>query len=267
MRRIQTRDYRPQTIAKYFRVFLVLSIVSCLLSHVCFAESAEGLYTIGNEAYKAKNYQQAIDAYQKLISEGYRNAAVYYNLGNSYYKKDQISLAILNYERALRLSPSDEDIRFNLKLANLKTVDRITPVPQLYLISKWEGFVASQSSGTWAIFSLVSVWLAMIAFAIYLFIGSIRIPGFFSGMTLLLFSLFFFYLSYTQSQTEYGVGQAILTAANTYIKSAPDASGTDLFMIHEGVKLNILDKVGEWSKVRLADGKVGWVQQGTFSVI
>ena len=267
MKRIQASDDRRQTTAKYFRVFLMLSIVSCLLSQVCFAESSAGLYTIGNDAYKAKNYQQAIDAYQKLISEGYRNAAVYYNLGNSYYKTDQISLAILNYERALRLAPSDEDIRFNLKLANLKTVDRITPVPQLYIIAKWEGMVGSQSSGTWAIFSLASLWLAMIAFAVYLFIGSVRRLGFFSGMTLLLFSLFFFYLSYTQSQTEYGASQAILTAANTYIKSAPDASGTDLFMIHEGVKLNILDKVGEWSKVRLADGKVGWVQQGTFSVI
>ena len=267
MKRIETTDMRRQTTWNYLRVFLILSIVSCLSSHVCFAESPDKLYSIATDAYQAKNYQQAIDAYQKLISDGYRNAAVYYNLGNSYYKTDRISLAILNYERALRLAPSDEDIRFNLKLATQKTVDRITPVPQLSIVSKWQSFISSQCSRTWAIYSVVCVWLALIAFAVYLFVGSARRIGFFSGATLLLVSLFFFYISYTQSQAEYGAGQAILTATNTYIKSAPDASGTDLFMIHEGVKLNILDRVGEWSKVRLADGKVGWVEQSAFTVI
>ena len=267
MKRIETIDYKPRITRNYLLVLCLSSIVYCLSSNVCFAESADKLYSIATDAYKAKNYQQAVDGYQKLISDGYRNAAVYYNLGNSYYKTDRISLAILNYERALRLAPSDDDIRFNLKLANQKTVDRITPVPQLSIVSKWQSMVTSQSSRTWAIYSIVCVWLALIAFAVYLFVASVRRIGFFSGSVLLLFSLFFFYISYTQSQAEYGAGQAILTATNTYIKSAPDASGTDLFMIHEGVKLNILDRVGEWSKVRLADGKVGWVEQGTFTVI
>jgi tetratricopeptide (TPR) repeat protein len=252
----------------YGSIWLLLVILYSLFSVTSLhAESPEGLYNIGTDAYKAKNYKQAIDAYQKLISEGYRNAAVYYNLGNAYYKTDQISQSILNYERALKLSPADEDIRFNLKLANLKTADRISPLPQLYIVSKWQNLVSMETSRTWAIFSVVAIWLALIAFAIYLFIGSIRRVGFFSGATLLLLAAFFSYLSYTQNQAEYGAGQAILTATNTYIKSAPDTSGTDLFMIHEGVKLNILDKVGEWSKVRLADGKVGWVEQNTFSVI
>ena len=243
-------------------------MIYCLLSaFYVSAEPASKLFNIATDAYKVKNYPQSIDAYQKLLSDGYRNASVYYNLGNSYYKTDQISLAILNYERALRLAPSDDDIRFNLKLANLKTVDRIIPVPQLYIVSKWRSFAGSQSSRSWAIFSVVCLWLALIAFAIYLFIGSMRKSGFFSGALLILFSLFFFYLSYSQSQAEFGAGQAILTATNTYIKSAPDASGTDLFIIHEGVKLNILDRVGEWSKIRLGDGKVGWVQQNTFTVI
>jgi tetratricopeptide (TPR) repeat protein len=249
------------------------ALVLCIILYSLFsipslhAESPTGLFTIGADAYKAKNYRQAIDAYQKLISEGYRNAEVYYNLGNSYYKTGQISLAILNYERAHRLAPSDEDIHFNLKLANLKTVDRIIPVPQLSIVSKWQNFIGSQCSGTWAIFSVVSAWLALVAFALYLFAGSIRKVGFYSGIALLFFAMFFFYLSYTQDRSEYGDCQAILTTSNAYIKSAPDASGTDLFMVHEGVKLNILDRVGEWSKVRLADGKVGWVEQGTFSVI
>jgi tetratricopeptide (TPR) repeat protein len=258
----------PQRVSKPLRVVALCVIVYSLFSTLSLqAESAGQLYGIGTDAYKAKNYKQAIDAYQKLISEGYRNAAVYYNLGNSYYKTDQVSQAILSYERALRLAPSDEDIRFNLKLANLKTADRIIPVPQLSVITRWETFVGSQSSRTWAIYSIISVWLALIAFAAYLFIGSVRRIGFFSGALLLFSAIFFFYLSYSQSQEEYGAGQAILTTANAYIKSSPDASGTDLFLIHEGVKINILDKVGEWSKIKLADGKIGWISQGTFTVI
>jgi tetratricopeptide (TPR) repeat protein len=250
--------------------YLIMSVFfSCLVFSVdsVYAQASDRLYTIGADAYKAKNYPQAIESYQKLISDGYRSAAVYYNLGNAYYKTDQISLAILSYERALRLAPADEDIRYNLKLANLKTVDRITPIPQLYLVTKYQSFASSRSSRTWAIYSVVAVWLALIAFSLYLFIAGIRRVGFFSGSLLLLFALFFSYLSYAQRQAEFGDGQAILITANTYIKSAPDTSGTDLFMIHEGVKLNILDKVGEWSKVRLADGKVGWVEQRTFTVI
>lgn len=231
------------------------------------AETAPQLYSIAAEAYKAKNYQQAIDAYQKLLTEGYRNADVYYNLGNAYYKSDQISLSILNYERALRLAPADEDIRFNLKLANLKAVDRITPVPQLFLITQWHRLLAAFSSRSWAIIAVISAWLALAAFALYLFVGSARTQGFYAGITLIFFCFFFVYLSYAQHQAESGAGQAILTATNTYMKSAPDTSGTDLFIIHEGAKLNILDRVGTWSKVRLADGKVGWVEQQTYTVI
>ena len=170
-------------------VFIIL--YSLFIIHSVSAQPADKLYTIGTDAYKAKNYQQAIDAYQKLVADGYRSASVYYNLGNAYYKTNQISLAILAYERALRLNPSDEDIRFNLKLANLKTVDRIVPVPQLYIVSKWRSLVSSQSSKTWAVFSVVCVWLALVAFAIYLFIGSIRRAGFWAGTVLVIFFLFF----------------------------------------------------------------------------
>ena len=268
MKRIVTTYYRLVTTGKHIFLWVVFSILYSLFSTISLhAQSPDKLYSIATDAYKAKNYQQAIDAYQKLISDGYRNAAVYYNLGNSYYKTDRTSQAILNYERALRLAPSDEDIRFNLKLANQKTVDHIVPVSQLLIVSKWQSFVTSQCSRTWAIYSIVCIWLALIAFAVYLFVSSARRAGFYAGAGLVIFCLFFFYLSYTQSQAENGASQAILTAPNTYIKSAPDASGTDLFIIHEGVKLNILDRVGDWSKVRLADGKVGWVQQSSYSVI
>ena len=231
------------------------------------AQSPTQLFEVANSSYKNKNYDIAIEAYQKLIDMGYKNAEIYYNLGNSYYKKEQIGQAVLYYEKAHKLAPSDEDIRYNLKLANLKTVDRLNAVPQLSIVEKWNQFITSQSSHSWAIFSIVSIWLALIGFAVYLFISSFRRAGFYTGLLLLFFAAFFAYLSFSQTQSEFGTDQAILTASNAYIKSAPDASGTDLFMVHEGIKMSILDKVGEWTKVRLADGKVGWVQRSTYSVI
>jgi tetratricopeptide (TPR) repeat protein len=245
----------------------LLPLLFLLSSAYMNAQSADKMYSLGNDAYKAKNYPQAIVAYQQLLAEGYHSAAVYYNLGNAYYKADSISQSILAYERALRLSPADEDIRFNLKLANLKTVDRIIPVPQLYVVEKWRGLISAQSSRSWAIWAVVSIWLSLIAFTLYLFISSLRRAGFYAGGVLLFFSLSFFYLSYTQRGIEAGKDQAILTVSNTYIKSAPDDTSTDLFMIHEGTKLHIMDKVGNWSKIRLADGKVGWVEQNAFTLI
>jgi tetratricopeptide (TPR) repeat protein len=243
-------------------------IVLCALSVLqVSAQSPTQLFEAANTAYKNKNYDLSIEAYNKLIEQGYKTSEVYYNLGNAYYKKEQIGLAVLNFEKAHKLAPSDEDIRYNLKLANLKTVDRLSPVPQLSIVEKWDHFISTLSSQGWAIVSIVFVWLALIGFTVYLFVTSWRRTGFYTGLVLLVFAAFFGSLSYTQTHSEYGADQAILTSTNAYIKSAPDASGTDLFMVHEGIKMNILDKVGDWSKVRLADGKVGWVQRTAYAVI
>lgn len=231
------------------------------------AETSTQLFDAANTAYKNKDYDLAIAGYNKLLSQGYKTAEVYYNLGNASYKKGAMGQAILSYERALRLAPGDEDIRYNLKLANQKTVDRLIPVPQLAIVQSWDHFVESRSSRTWGILCGVCVWLALAGFAAYLFVRSIRRLGFYLGAVLLLFAGFFGSLAYSQSRAEHGADQAILTTDSAYIKSAPDASSTDLFMVHEGIKLQLLDHVGEWAKVRLSDGKVGWIQQATYTVI
>ena len=267
MRKPQVHMSKSQVNTSYVFAVIFLSILSCLISHVSLAQSPDQLLSTANSMYKDKKYDIAIEAYQKLISQGYKTPEIYYNLANAYYKTEQISSAILFYERALRLSPSDEDSRFNLKLANQKIIDRLTPVPQFFVISGWQRFVNSCSSKAWAIFSLVFIWLSLVAFAIYLFIGSIRRLGFYSGVFLLLCAIFFLFLSSSANGIEHGHDEAILTATNAYVKSAPDGSSTDLFIIHEGIKLDILDRVGSWSKIRLADGKVGWVDQKSYTVI
>jgi len=152
-------------------------------------------------------------------------------------------------------------------LVNLKAVDRITTVPELAVISWWNNFITARSSYTWAVFSLVAIWVALLFFAIYLFILSFRKIGFFSGVISLFFSLIFLYIAYTKNSLEENTNEGILLNANSYVKSAPDSQSTDLFILHEGIKFKILDQAGEWTKIQLADGKVGWLQRNHFSSI
>ena len=245
--------------------FLALSCALCLVSCV-YSQSANELYNTANSLYKQNQFQQATAAYEKILAQGYRTAEVYYNLGNCYYKQNNNGKAILNFERAKKLSPADEDIAHNLKLAQLKTVDRIVPVPQLALTSAWNNFTTSQSSKGWGIFALVFLWSALIVFAVYSFIAK-------KNFLFVLCSLFFVLsiaslsLAFKQSNAEENSDSAILLVENVNVKSAPDANGTDLFTIHEGVKFQILDAVGSWNKIRLVDGKIGWIEKNLFEKI
>ena len=161
---------------------IIFSILYSLFSILCTAQSSTQLFSTANQIYKDKNYEQAISAYQKLLSQGYQTAEIYYNLGNAYYKTNQIGQAILYYEKAQKIAPDDEDIHYNLKLANLKTADRIASVPQLAIVSGWQHFVQAHSSRVWAWVSVAMVWLSLLCFVVYLFVGSMRRLGFFTGL-------------------------------------------------------------------------------------
>lgn len=242
-------------------------LVFMLVAARSFGQPVEELYKSANAFYKANQFDSAAVAYEKIVHQGYRTPDVYYNLGNCYYKLNEVSKCILNYERAAKLAPQDEDIQHNLKLANTKVVDKIIPVPQLGIILKWDSLVSSKSSKGWGGLALMFVWLALLAFAVYLFIHPVRKIAFAGGIILLLFSATFLSFAYRQNDKEQNPDVAILTSANAFVKSAPDANGNDLFMLHEGIKFTLLDRVGEWNKIRLADGKIGWVEKGTFERI
>jgi len=238
----------------------------CCFSFVVYSQSATELYSQANQSYKAKQFHQAADDYEKLISQGYKIAEVYYNLGNCYYKMDSVGKCILNYERALKLSPNDEDVVHNLKLAKLKAIDNIQPVPQLGIITLWNSFVSFNSSKGWGIFALISIWISILVFAVSFLFGSRRI----FNMLALLFLLVSFSslaLAIYNHRQEGNSDAAIVMASSSYVKSAPDAGASDLFMIHEGTRIQILDQVGEWNKIRLEDGKIGWIVKENFEKI
>lgn len=243
------------------------SVVLMLAGFVSSAQSVGELYKSANQLYKANQFDSAATVYEKIIHQGYKIPEVYYNLGNCYYKSKNVSQCILNYERAAKLAPQDEDIQHNLKLANLMVIDKIIPVPQLGIILTWNSLVSSRSSKGWGTLALIFVWLALLVFTIYIFINSFRTVTGTAGIVLLIISATFLSFAYKQSDKEQNPDTAILTASNAFVKSAPDSNGNDLFMLHEGIKFVMLDRVGEWNKIRLADGKIGWIEKGTFEKI
>ncbi len=213
-------------------------------------------------AYVHENYQQAIKDYEELLHTGV-SSELYYNLGNSYYRTDNITKAVLNYERALLLSPGDPDIRFNLQLARSKTIDKITPESEMFFITWYHSLVNITSVDGWAYVCIVSLVFALVLALLYLFSSKmwIRKTGFFGGMFLLFCFILCNVFAYQQQQQLIHRTGAIITAPSVTVKGTPSNAGTDLFVLHEGTKVIISDgSMKGWKEIRLADGKEGWIQ-------
>ena len=218
--------------------------------------------TEADSSYVNENYQQAISQYEMLLQQG-SSADIYYNLGNAYYRMDNITRAILNYERALLLSPGDDDIRFNLQLARSKTVDKIVPQSEFFLATWYSSLVNTLSVDGWAYVSLLSLSIAIILALIYLFVSPIwlRKIGFFGSVLLLLTFLLANVFAWNQKQMIEQRDGAIITESAVTVKSTPANNGTDLFILHEGTKVNIVDSsMDGWREVRVPDGKQGWLE-------
>lgn len=222
-----------------------------------------------DSAYANGNYQKAIAEYTELLKEG-QSADLYYNLGNAYYRMEETTQAILAYERALLLSPGDADIRFNLQLARTKTVDKMVPQSEFFVVTWYRSLVNQYSVDGWAYASLIMLVLTIILVLIYLFSSPIwlRKVGFFGGLLTLLFFLLANLFAWQQKQTLTHRDGAIIIQSAVPVKSTPAANGTDLFILHEGTKVIVTDDTMEdWREVRMPDGKVGWVETVQIEVI
>ena len=233
------------------------------------ADQVDELFRQANEAFQAKDYPGSILLYDSILSQGYESAQLYYNLGNACYKNNQVAPAILNFERALKLDPGLEDARFNLKMANLRVIDNVEAVPEVFF-SRWgKALVISRSSGAWGGLSILALWLALAGGAAFLFARPIglRRLGFYGGVLALLMGLIFLFLGNAKLAKEHNSQEGIIFSQNAYVKSAPDPNSTDLFILHEGVKVSILENFSEWNRIRLADGKEGWVEASSLEDI
>lgn len=212
--------------------------------------------------YRKGNYQQAIKDYQELLQKGV-SADLYYNLGNAYYRSDNITQAVLAYERAHMLSPGDKDINFNLQFARSKTIDKITPESEMFFVTWYHSLVNFTSVDNWATVAIVSIILVLALLLVYLFVPVMwmKKAGFFGAIVFLVLFLLSNLFAYQQKEELENRKGAIVIAPSVSVKKTPVKSGADQFIIHEGTHVNITDKsIKEWRGIRLDDGREGWIQ-------
>jgi len=242
----------------YILIFLLAALTS--LTAVSQTSNKDKFYQ-GVTYYTAGTYKEALQAWTDIYNTGYRSANLDFNIGNAYFKLNNIPLAILFYERAYLLKPADEDINYNLQIARTLIVDRFQEIPELFFV-RWYNFVSlSLSTNTWAKISLVSfiVFLLLLSLYIYSSRYSYKVAGFWLGIIFLVLSASSLTFSLRNRSLIYNSHKAIIFNSTVSGKSSPDKSGNDLFVLHEGTKVTIEDSVGEWLEIRLSDGNKGWV--------
>lgn len=250
------------------KIILIIYIIILPFSWL-YAGSAQELAEEANKAYNAGNYDIAIAKYDSILSKGKESAELYYNLGNAYFKNEQLAPAILNYERAKQLAPFNRKINHNLEFARQQQKDEIEEIPVMFYVRWWEQLTKLFSLRTWGILSIVFILVSAILWALFVSSGT---PGkrktFFWSAVLATFLFALILLislrNYNHLQKEKSaiVFQEVVTG-----KSSPANNSKNLFIIHEGLKVHILNKVGDWYEVRLPDGTVGWIHKSSIEII
>lgn len=242
-------------------------LVGCFLALlVCavlgFAQTAADEFERGNTSYRDGNFEQAAVAYESMLKQGIASASVYYNLGNAYYRLGKIAPAILAFERALRLQPNDPDTKHNLGLVNLKIVDRIEALPDVFFV-EWLRSLSAVIPLHTTVWIVAAVWAilfggltALVFFGRATIARPVRIVVVGAFIALVPFTI----LMIAQIADSRSHDDAIITASVVTAKTSPDERGVDAFVVHEGLKVSLSDRLADWVKIVLADGKVGWIR-------
>ncbi len=247
------------------KILMILFIFSSLL----FAQSEPQLFNEGNRLYKEKQFNEAIEKYRAILKLNRSNASVYYNLGNSYFRIGKLGYAVLFYEKALKLNPNYEDAEFNLLVVKARTIDKINPVPKLFLFEWWESIINVLDVNGWLI--ILTILFALFLFALFNYITGRSMEtqklSFFSSS--LLFALLVFFIIVLIGRINYNEKdvKGVVVINMVSVKYAPDEKSSDAFILHEGADFKIEDKIDNWYKIRLTDGKIGWMERKALEVI
>jgi tetratricopeptide (TPR) repeat protein len=236
-------------------------LVFVLIGFISKGADLKSLMDQANKAYAAQDFAKAQELYEQILGTGNESATLYFNLGNTFFKQGDNLKAILNYERAKRLSPRNKDIDFNLKIANQFVVDNIEQLPKPFFARWWNSVSSLLSADGWAKWSSFVFVLFLILLGSYFFSRSLRIRklAFSAAVFAAVFVILSFTLATRQSNLVKDRTSALILCPRVNVKSAPSVTGTDLFMIHEGLKVKITDKLEKWREIELSDGNKGWV--------
>ena len=231
--------------------------------------SADVLLKKAAVLYSQSHYAEAATIYEHILVKFGVSDKLYYNLGNAYYKSKNLAPAILNYERALRLNPGDRDARFNLEMCQAKISDKIEPIGVFFVARWFKTFGNSLNSNAWAGISIFFFIFFITCLFIYFFTKSswLKKIGFFVGILSISLSILTLVYCGEQHHRIVKPDTAILYAPTVTVKSSPDESGSDLFIIHEGCKVKVLSVLGTWSEIELEDGNIGWLESNNIQMI
>ncbi|MGI9547523.1 MAG: tetratricopeptide repeat protein [Flavobacteriaceae bacterium] len=245
--------------------FLFVFLFSCLAT---LAQS-ESLFESATDSYNAGAYEKAIESYKEILDSGEHSAALYYNLGNCYYKLNQIAPSIYYYEKALLLDPGDKEIKNNLAYAQQMAIDSIEPLPESGLTRIYNSIIGLFSFDQWAYFAVVLILIFVLTYLAYYFLrySSHKRAAFLSSMVSLIIALICIVFAFVQYEHYMSEQPAIVFAEECMVQSEPNNRSTEVFLLHEGTKVKVIDGLEDYKKIELADGKVGWVQQDDIKML
>lgn len=230
---------------------------------------SDKLWENANNAYINGEYERAASLYTQILSRGEHSDKLYYNLGNAYFKQNRLGKAILNYNRALEMSPQDEDIAYNLALANARTIDKIESVPEFF-VKRWIRELGySLSSNSWAILSLIFFAIALTSAVAWLLsnVMTMRKAGFFTMIICGVLTITSLIYSSAARERVLNGTQAIVMNIAAPVKSSPGAGSKDIFVLHEGTKVNVLEELDGWCEISIADGNKGWIAKNAIETL
>lgn len=253
------------------KIHLAGIILSLVFVATLFAQeqSLQQLFREGNQYFQKGEYAKAIESYQKILDQGYESGALYYNMGNAYFKMNQLGKARLFYERAKRFMPDDEALKENLQLLKRRLVDKIAEPPKFFLTVWWESFLGFFSITLLSYLVVAAFWLFLLSWAFFLYMKKQKRKE--KGKAFIVVTLFAFLLfgimlfnKIQQSEhTEYGV----IMKPSVTVYSEPRKEATEIFVLHEGTKVQILRRNLNWLEIKLADGKTGWLLKETLEKV
>ena len=235
--------------------------IALLFSSIVFSQTSNELFSKGNNLYQNGKYSEAIKQYSSIEKQGLISDDLFFNLGNCYYKLNKVAPSIYYYEKALKINPINDDASFNLAYAKRMTIDVIEELPQTFLQRFSSTVIQKLPFETWAIIAVLASFLASILFLLYHFSYSSKKKLFYFNTSIfavfvLLISTFFAFNNYDTVQKN---RTAIVFVDKVEIKNAPSTSSEVVFELHEGTKVLILDELDSWKKIKIADGKIGWI--------
>ena len=246
---------------RYYIYPLLILLFIVPVHNINAQDSTQVLWEKANAFFKTEEYQKAITSYEKILEAGQESAKLYFNLGNSYYKAGDFNNAILNYERAKLLAPRDEDIEFNLRMANQFVVTGIEELPQPFFV-KWKNRLINRyPADTWAAISigLFVIFLLLLGSFLFSRSPSVKKFSFWFGILSALVAVLSFSFAASQKTKINIRNHAIVFCPRVTVKSAPSENSTDLFLLYEGVKVEISDSLDRWKEIKLSDGNMGWL--------